>query len=168
MGVDLSTRIGFSTQLNNPGSSFIRWVSRSKCSHVWWLYHDLDFDIEMVMEASDFGYRIIPFEVFKHKNTIISIIKPKHSVDEAVKHSVQWLGTMYDFAGLAGVGWVQLGRFFKRQWKNPFRSKGNVYCSESKTRGLIHINYPNLIFKDPEVVTPDNLLNFFENEIKIK
>jgi hypothetical protein len=163
-GPNLKTRIGWSTQRYNPVSALIRSMTGAQCSHVWWIYYDLDFGIDMVMDAHETGYRLIPFTTFQKRNKIVAIIQPKHDVDDALLFSVQWLGTMYDFAGLLGAAWVQVGRFLRRQWKNPFRSKSNVYCSEAVARGLISQSYPNLTVDDPEVVTPDQLLKFYEAE----
>ena len=162
--LNLKTRIGFSTQTTNPFSAMIRKFTGGQCSHVWWLYYDLDFGIDMVMDAHETGYRLVPLTMFMQRNKIIATIDPIHDVDEALLHSVQWLGSMYDFAGLIGGLWVMLGRIFRRKWKNPMRSSANVFCSEATARGLLSQKYPGFENVDPETLTPDDILKFFRSE----
>ena len=70
---------------------------------------------------------------------------------------------MYDVTGLLGMAWVKIGRWLKHCWKNPFRSTRNIYCSEAVVRGLIEEKYPELPFKDPETVDPNEILEWFVN-----
>lgn len=154
------TRIGFSTT-NNPLSRIIRRFTGSECSHVWFVYFDEDFQQDMVMEAH-WTYQLIPLKTFARKNKIVDIITPKYPIDDAVKSSVEWLGTAYDVSGLLGMSWVLLGRKLRHLWKNPFRSARNVYCSEAVTRGLLAAHYPLLNRGvDPEAVSPSDLITWF-------
>ena len=64
------TRIGFSTT-DALLSRLIRRLTRSKVSHAWLVYHDVDFDREMVMEAVGAGFRIVPLDKFARHNRIV-------------------------------------------------------------------------------------------------
>ena len=158
----LRSRIGFSTT-NHLLSRVVRFVTRSNCSHVFFVYYDQDFCLDMVMEAH-WSYRLIPLDQFTKTNKIIRIITPKHDIDLAIKSSVHWLGSLYDAKGLVGMAWVKLGRWLRHCWKNPFRSTANVYCSEAVTRGLLDQRYPGFNSMDAETVGPDDLLEFFITE----
>jgi len=128
-----STRVGFSTpNWFNPVSWLVRTVTGSKASHAFFVYHDNDFDLDMVMEAHELGFRLTPLKHFQKWNKIVKLVAPKHSIDVGLKHIARrYLGSEYDFAGLFGMTWVMIGRFLKRKWKNPWRGSRNVFCSES-------------------------------------
>lgn len=161
----MTTHIGFSTpKMFNPVSWLVRKLTVSKCSHAWFLYYDKDFELDMVMEAHELGFRLLPFEVFKKHNIIVKVVTPKHSIDEGLKMvGRKFLGSHYDYAGLLGMLWVVMGQFLKRKWKNPFRSSMNVFCSEAVVRAmLMSPGYANLDL-DPEQEEPEDVLRFFED-----
>jgi hypothetical protein len=159
----MNTRIGFSTVIGNPVSWLIRKMTKSECSHVWFLYHDVDFQADMVMDAHETGFRIIPYEKFKKKNKIIAVIEPRQDMSEGLKRvALEYLGTMYDYPGLFGMIPVKIGQFFKRKWKNPFKSKHMVECAESVIRAM-HLSpaCPAEVSKwDPEETDPDTVKRF--------
>ncbi|HYV44656.1 MAG TPA: hypothetical protein VFA20_07330 [Myxococcaceae bacterium] len=128
-----TTRVGFSTpRYFNPVSWLVRTITGSKASHAFFVYHDADFDLDMVMEAHELGFRLTPLKHFERHNKIVKLVAPKHVIDVGLKHIARrYLGSEYDFAGLFGMGWVMFGRFLKRKWKNPWRGSKSVYCSES-------------------------------------
>ena len=75
-----TTYIGFSTPKKfNPLSWLIKVFTTSKVSHTWFMYHDMDFDTDIVMEAHTTGFRIIPYVLFEEKNKIIAVIDRKLS-----------------------------------------------------------------------------------------
>jgi hypothetical protein len=128
-----ATRIGFSTpNWFNPVSWLVRTVTGSKASHAFFVYHDTDFDLEMVMEAHELGFRLTPLKHFEKYNKIVKLVSPRNPIEVGLKHIARrYLGSEYDFGGLFGMSWVMLGRFLQRKWKNPWRSSKNVFCSES-------------------------------------
>jgi len=160
----MKTLLVFSTQKGSLLSWIIRKVLRSKCSHCCWLYHDWDLGLDMILEAGNDGFRLLPYHRFQQNNTVVRIINPKVSVDRALAFTTRWIGTPYDFKGLFGMAWVMLGRFLKRKWHNPFHSRSMVFCSESMARGLQHIEYPGFPKDNPETITPVQILEFFEAE----
>lgn len=129
----MTTRIGFSTPKHfNPVSWLVRKFTGSKVSHAFFIYHDRDFDIEMVMEAHELGFRLIPYEHFERHNEMVKVVTPKNPIDVGLQLIAQrYLGTMYDYPSLLGMFIVILGRFIHRKWMNPFRGAKYVYCSEA-------------------------------------
>ena len=131
------TIIGFSTpNYFNPISALIRWITKSKVSHAWFMYHDTDFDLDMVMEAHELGFRLIPFEKFKLHNKVVDTVTPDVNLDPGLKLLAHSLGDIYDYWGLLGMGVVLLGHWFKRKWKNPLQSPKHMFCSEAVVTAL--------------------------------
>jgi hypothetical protein len=116
--------------------------------------------MDMVMDAHETGFRLVPLDLFSQKNEIIDIIDPQINLDEGIRHAARYIGIHYDFAGLFGVSWVLLGRALRCRWKNPFQSSDSVFCSESIVRALQHIGFPGSELLDPEGTTPDQLRKF--------
>jgi len=154
-------RIGFSTHQNNVMSRLIRWFTGSKVSHTWLLIEDAFFGVEMVMEATETGFRLIPYTNFKAEgNDIVAVLDPAHPLDAGVRQAALWLGERYDFTGLFGSAFVLLGRWLKRKWRNPFDAPQSMFCSEAVTRVLQAAAYPGAQNLDPAATTPQDLLDF--------
>jgi hypothetical protein len=115
-----------------------------------------------VLEAHEFGFRIVPLDSFKKHNTMVALVTPKHPIDvglRVVAH--RYLGTMYDYAGLIGMMVVVVGRWFQQKWKNPFRGAKNVYCSEAVILAMKQsAGYERLDLDSDS--SPQDLLNWFE------
>jgi hypothetical protein len=155
-------RVGFSTQLKNPLSRLIRWLTKSKASHAWLLFDDTFFGLRMVMEATEVGFRILPFSNFQAEgNDIVAIVQPAAPLEDGVMAAGQWLGESYDFAGLLGTSFVLLGRWLRRKWKNPLASPHAMFCSEAVVRVIQAAKYPGSEALVPASTTPQDLLNFF-------
>lgn len=155
------TRIGFSTPKRfNPFSWAIRRITGSEASHAWFTYHDRDWDLPMVLDAHETGFRLITLDAFRARNKIVAIVATKQDLDPGLRQAALWLGSRYDFAGLIGMVVVLVGRWFKRRWRNPFRSSRSVFCSESVVRVLREVKYPGAENLDPESTTPQDLMEF--------
>jgi hypothetical protein len=158
-------RIGFSTPKKfNPFSWIIRRLTGSTVSHAWILYYSDRFKCEMVMDAHEWGNRLIRFEDFQKKNLIVKVITPAHPIEDGLPEAAKWLGSVYDFAGLVGMSVVLLGRWLKTKWNNPFRSSSNVYCSEWVLRAMMATEGYRNIPLDPETTEPEKLMRFLELE----
>jgi hypothetical protein len=158
-------RVGFSTHTKSVLSRIIRWFTGSKASHTWLIIEDTFFGVEMVMEATETGFRLIPFENFKAEgNDIVAIIEPVYPLDVGVRQAVRWLGESYDFAGLFGSVVVMLGRWLKRKWRNPLDRAQSMFCSEAVVRVLQASLYPGSEKFDPSATTPQDLLDFLKSE----
>lgn len=162
-------RVGFSTHRSNLLSTVIRWLTGSKVSHTWLLIDEPYFGIPLVMEATEVGFRLIPYEVFAKKNDIVEIVSVDptrlDSVEASVKRAAQWLGDDYDFGGLLGSAVILLGRRLKKRWKNPFASSTAMFCSEAVVLVLKGADYPGTENLDPEATTPEDLLDFLRPKL---
>lgn len=136
--MDTSVRVGFSTPKKfNPISWIVRKFTKSRCSHAWFLFYNSRLEMEVVMEAHELGFRIIPYEKFQQDNVVVAVLTPKHPIDKglvAVAH--RYLGTGYDFGGLIGMAIVKIGQWLKLKWSNPFRGAKSVFCSEAIYRAM--------------------------------
>lgn len=152
-------RIGFSYAKGIMGmfSRIIMLFTGAKASHAWMLYWDVDFEMDMVMDAHETGIRIVPLTKFMQKNNVIEIYTPSISIDSGLKAAGQWIGTPYDYEGLFGMMWVQIGRWFKRKWKNPFATTKMVFCSKWCLLTMQAAKYPGSISFDPDGTNPWDL-----------
>ena len=158
----MSTQVGFSTPKHfNPVSWLVRKFTGSKASHAFFVYHDVDFDMQMVMEAHELGFRLTPFDHFTKHNKIVKLVKPKNPIDIGLRIVAnRYLGTMYDYSGLIGMAVVLVGRWLHRKWKNPFRGSKYVYCSESVILAMkTSPGYERLELDSDS--DPQELLNYF-------
>lgn len=155
-------RVGFSTQQKNVFSRVIRWITGSKASHAWILFDDTFFGLNMVMEATETGFRLIPYENFKAEgNDVVAVVEPPYPLDDGVHQAARWLGEKYDFAGLFGSIFVMFGRWLRRKWRNPFAGARSMFCSEAVVRVMQAARFPGSEAFDPEATTPQDLLDFF-------
>jgi hypothetical protein len=137
--MSLTAFIGFSTpKAFNPVSWLIRKVTKSQVSHAWVVYHSDLFDLEMVMEAHELGFRSLTLEHFKAKNKIVLLHPIDVDVTPGLRLLAVHLGDTYDYAGLFGMGIVliqqRLRGFFKKwkkRFKNPWQSANKYFCSEA-------------------------------------
>ena len=155
----MNDRILFSTTTNLI-SRIIRWFTDSPVSHCSLLYFDVDFGQEMVLESTLEGVRIIPYEVFKQHNNIVRVFIPETPLKQGFAKVGEKLGTFYDFAGLLGMLWVLLGRWFKRKFKNPWDNPQALFCSEFVAQVLRWSYYPGTEYWVPENMTPADLYRF--------
>ena len=157
------TRVGFSTPKSfNPLSWLIRRLTGSRASHAFFVYYDHDFQMDVVMEAHELGFRLVPLEHFAKLNTIVKLVTPKFPIDIGVRMVAQrYLGSTYDYAGLIGMSVVMFGRFLKRKWKNPFRGSKSVYCSESVIDAMLWSPGYEKLDLDPDS-SPEDTLDHYE------
>ncbi len=159
-------RIGFSTT-TNPLSGLIRWLTRSKVSHAFLVYYDVDFRRDMVMEAEHRGFRIVPFDRFSEHNTVIAVFEPRSSLDEGLVKAVDWLGEDFDVRGLFRMAWLIVSRGLKARARlrrrNLLVGTRSLFCSEAVARVLLGARYPGFD-RDPETTSPEDLYEFFHEE----
>lgn len=158
----LKDRIVFSTG-NGFVSRAIRWLTRSKASHVSIVYYDVDFERDMLMEATGDGFHMVSFEKFKSKNKIVGVYEPKYSLEKGLKVAAEKLGEKYDFGGLFGMLWVLLGRWLRRKWYNPLQSNQALFCSEAVADIFADSAYPSFELI-PSRTDPQDLIEFLEEE----
>lgn len=151
--------IGFSTS-TNPISRIIRFFTGSKASHCWILIQDAFAGQDMIMEATEGGFRLVPYVGYNVGHVIVDIVTPVIPLDEGVEKAVSWLGGRYDYTGLIGALFVLLGRRLKKRWKNPLQSSSAMFCSEAVVFLLQEAKYPGADLLDPSGTTPQDLINF--------
>jgi hypothetical protein len=158
------TRVGFSTT-NAPLSRLIRRLTRSRVSHAFLVYRDVDFDREMVMEAVGAGFRIVPLDKFEKHNSIVRLFTPRHSIDEGLKAAVDWLGEGYDAPGLVGMGLLVIARWLRLRLRtrNFLARSSALFCSEAVALACRTCRYPGFRH-EPETTTPEDLFAFFSAE----
>lgn len=159
------THVGFSTpKAFNPVSWLVRKFTGAACSHAWFLYYDKDWGFDVVLEAHELGFRLLPYEHFKRQNNIIALFIPKMDIDVGLARvAKEFLGRAYDFGGLLGMSVVLLGRFLKRKWRNPFQSSKAAFCSEACVLALLYSDFPQAEHLLPHETSPQDLMNFFED-----
>ena len=157
----MKVKVGFSTS-NSLVSRIIRWATGSKVSHTWLLLEDMVDGVSMVMQATGQGFQLITYERFLKGSTVVDVIDPKQPIDVGVKDALQWLGEPYDTVGLVGMAWVELGRLFKRNWRNWLHSSSAMWCSESCIYVMQAAKYPGADKLVPSQVSPEDLLEFMK------
>lgn len=142
-------------------SRVIRFLTKSKASHVCLLYYDLNFRDWMIIEAAEHGFSLIQLDKFCEKNRVITILVPKYDIANGLRHISRWFSTDYDYSGLVGMSVVLFGRMIKKRFKNIFQQKRKRFCSESVVQMLQAIDYPKSDKLNASETTPDDLERFF-------
>jgi hypothetical protein len=70
------------------------------------------------------------------------------------------LGENYDFGGLIGGIFPQIGKWFKQKWKNPWANPKALICSEFITLTLQQSGFKGTEELDPTSITPEELKDF--------
>jgi len=118
----------------------------------------------MVMEATKGGFKLTSFSRFAETHDIVEIITPQEPLDEGVRVATDWLGGGYDYTGLIGAFFVQIGKWLKMKWRNPFDTTHAMFCSESVVFVLKAAKYPGSADLVPSATSPQDLLDFFTKE----
>lgn len=119
--------------------------------------------MQMVLEEAAFGYSMCTLSNKVTNSQVVAIMPVQDKcprVGDAVIKSMDWLGQRYDYTGLFGMAVVELGRFLKHKWRNPFASGHTMFCSESVTRVLQDAGYPNASVLVPNETDPEMLRKF--------
>lgn len=134
----------------------IRWVTRSKVSHVF-----IEFpvwDRRMAGEATIGGTRMVLSEKARHN--VVAEFKIHADTQPGLIELAKHLGSAYDYAGLFVILWAKTLELFKRKMKAPRWSTKSQKCSELIANVLDHIYLQNSTGWPVEIVTPEDVLNF--------
>lgn len=145
--------IGFSAA-NSIIAKMIRWISRSEVNHSFIRFYDCCLEKNFVMDASWYGFRIIPYEKFLKTTKVVYEFKSKVDLSEGVKWSAEFLTNEYDW--LTSI-WLVVSKFFK----NPFRSLKKWNCVEAVIRVLQYSGLAEEL--DPERLWPKDLLKYIKS-----
>jgi hypothetical protein len=99
------------------------------------MFYEPKFGMNMVMEAHELGFRLIPFSRFAAKNKVSAMygfgsLPSSPRLEPGLRWAAKFLGTGYDFGGLIGMAFVLLFSKFKVAIRNPFDSPKAMFCSE--------------------------------------
>lgn len=161
-GSQMKVSIGFSTS-SSVLSALIRWFTNSPISHTFLLVEDLIPGMPMVMQAARGGFQLITYDRFCKGSHNIKIVVPKQDISPGVVQALQWLGEPYDTVGLVGMAIVEVGRRFRRHWRNWIHSSSSMWCSEANTYVLKAANYPGAEALSPSTTSPADLLAFMSS-----
>jgi hypothetical protein len=155
--------IGFSTS-DFWVSRVIKFFTHAPCSHAYIVFDDegSGFGNE-IYEAAWCGFRISTRGVLTRGTTkIVQEIPVDIDPAKALDLCRQWAETPYDYAGLLGEAWVQIGKLFGKRWDNPLANVHHMFCSEAATYLLQHCSTGQLWLKmaklDARKVDPYMLL----------
>lgn len=149
--------VGFSTT-DKLISRLIRWVTKAQVSHTFLiveLYGKL-----WVVGAEFNGMTMMSVEKFQKNNMIKAVCEVPELTDVHVGKAMESLGVAYDFGGLLGGIFPQIGRWFKRKWKNPWNDQKALFCSEFLVLALQEAGLKGSEDLDPGAATPQDLLDF--------
>lgn len=157
--------VGFSTPRTwNPISALIRRMMNSKASHTWLLVEDPLFELRLVLEAHETGFRLISLAEFVKNNKIVKLLQPAHPLAKGLPEAGGWLGDEYDVRGLIGIFFVTVAKFFRHKIANPFTSSRALFCSEAVVRVMKAAGYPGAEKFGDETTSPADLMTFLESE----
>jgi hypothetical protein len=149
--------VGFSTT-NGLLSRLLRWITRAEVSHSF-LVVEL-YGKAWYVGAEAQGVVMMPMEKYVKKNTIKALCEVPELNDEDLAVVMGHLGEAYDYGGLLGGIFPQIGRWFKQKWKNPWANPKALICSEFVTLALQEAGLSGAEKLDPPSVTPQDLLGF--------
>jgi hypothetical protein len=114
---------------------FFTRVPAGGASHTYIVFDDAGtlFGHE-VYEAAWCGFRMSTRDKLTSGSTrIVSEIEVHLAPASALQMCRRWLETPYDYAGLLGEAWVQVGKLFGKRWRNPWAGPHHMFCSEAAT-----------------------------------
>lgn len=149
--------VGFSTT-NGLVSRLVRWFTKANVSHAFLIVELYGKGWYVGAEAT--GIVMMPIEKFQKNNMIKAVCKVPEMTDEDLSVVMESLGESYDYAGLLGGIFPQIGRWFKQKWKNPWANKKAMICSEFVTLALQEAEVKGAEDLDPTAVTPQDLKEF--------
>jgi hypothetical protein len=134
--------IGFSTS-DSLISRVIRWFTKATVSHTYIVFDYIPQADHELYEAVGHGFHLSTRDKLTRGSTrIIKEVPVDLNVPLAFAVCRKWLETPYDFSGLFGEAWVQVGKLFGQRWPNPWANAHSMFCSEAATF-LMQIAAPN-------------------------
>lgn len=149
--------MGFSYRPGNLLSWIIRKATNAPISHCWLLVSDPVWGL-MVIEAGEVNVDIASYKNFILKNKVVYLGLLEGDMTNGMKALKGWMDESYDYMGLIGMAWVELGDWIQRKLKNPFVSSTSMFCSELITRFMQAIPYKGFESMIPDSASPKALL----------
>lgn len=130
----MKVSIGFSTS-DWWVSRVIKFFTRAEVSHAYVVFDAATgpFGHE-VFEAAWCGFRMSTRgKLTSGTARIVREIAVPLDAAGALAICRAWLETPYDYPGLFGEAWVQIGKLFGKRWANPWAGPHRMFCSEAAT-----------------------------------
>jgi len=156
-----TVKVGFSTS-DWWVSRLIRADTHSTVSHTFLLVEGLaaPFD-QLILEAAWCGWRLSTLDRLCTGSThVVEWATPQLPLDKGLQLAMGWLGEPYNYTGIFGMPWVELGKIFGQRWGNPFPGVHHMFCSEAVTYVLQADDYPGAAALDPRAEDPEALRSF--------
>ena len=151
---------------NSWVSSVIRWFTRSKFSHSAFLLYDTRFQKWQIAGADATGFELTSLDNFLSGNQMMAIYSPPVDLNKALPEIDDWLGTFYNYSGLLGMAWVELGHWLKKKWSNPLDNPHEMFCSEAIARALESLKCPDFTAA-PDTLAPEDLNEVLSGQLKL-
>jgi hypothetical protein len=156
------TKIVF-TATNTLLGRLIRWVTRSKVSHVFIEYPSQKWGGQWALESGAVGVRKVPAERARHD--IVFEFECVKIPDRAFKQIGQYVGTRYDVGGLFVFAWAKIvWRWSGRKIRKPLNNTHGQFCSELVSRFFKAANIIDDRLADPELVSPQTIYSICVNK----
>ena len=140
-------------------SRLIRWVLRSKVSHVFIEYPSGMWGGRWAAEATKGGVRKVPTRKARHH--VYTEFVCRFDARPGLVGAAKYVGDEYDYSGAVILGVLALlWRWFKVKLRRPLRHSKAQFCSEFVARVLMGVKEVDVSDWDPEQADPDRMLCF--------
>jgi hypothetical protein len=152
---DMNATILFLTS-NTITSRLVKWATGGPVSHVAIGGFMLE-NVPLCLHADIGGVRFVPRDVLLGQCELLGEygVLPD-DVSSHIPGLIKDLGSPYDFTGLLGFGWYEIGRWLKLRWNNPWRNPHAFICTEL-VLGMSD-DVPEWKKLDPATTSPTDLL----------
>ena len=140
----------------------IRYMSSGRASHAMLQYSSELWGGEWIAEATIGGVQKRPAELRRHH--VVHEFECLFDAREGLRGIRKLVGSHYDYEGLIFFGWVKLvWMLFHKKIRKPWHSTKGQFCSELIWRLFQNSNLPGTLEKDPEGITPEDILCYMES-----
>jgi hypothetical protein len=150
----------------NIFSKMIRWFSNGRVSHAMLEYYDNRWGCDFVAESTIHGVRLVPSENLK--NNVTEVFNCIFDLDQFLFKCPDLIGEPYDIKGIEFLAWFFIVlKLLKKKIRKPFHNSNGLFCSEFVARIFIQANLPETETWDPEMITPEMLLEYCERHTEL-
>jgi len=149
------TKIVF-TASNTLLGKLIRWITKSKVSHVFIEYHSSQWGGQWALEAYITGVRKVPVSRVRHH--VVAEFECLNIPSQAFLRIGKLVGEGYDFSGLFLFAWLHIiWKWFGKKMRKPLNATKGQFCSELGARFLDAAGVSDPRLDDPEKASPQIL-----------
>jgi len=152
-------RLVFTTSSHWIGR-LIRWFTKSKTSHIYIEYSSGVWGGRWAAEAKQSVRKIL---ASKARKGVVAEYRFREDITDALRAGSGAFGQKYDYAGIIVFAWAIIQwQVFRKKFRKPLNATKGMFCSELVANILQHANYPEPLDWDPELVSPEDLLQYCE------